>query len=94
MIHTEYYKDGSPCECDEMHREYYEALISETPYVNGKKHGKAKGYYASGALKYVIPYINGKIHGIEKQYFESGVLKYEYLRATGGTWYRPKENFL
>ena len=69
MIHTEYYKDGSPCECDEMHREYYRALISETPYVNGEKHGKAKGYYASGALKYVIPYINGKIHGIEKQYF-------------------------
>ena len=56
-MHKEYYKDGTPCECDEMKRVYFvsEALRSETPYVNGKKHGNERCYYRSGALEKETP---------------------------------------
>ena len=78
-MHEEYYKDGTPCECDEMKRVYFvsEALRSETPYVNGKRHGLDKEYFESGVLSWVVPYVNGREHGIEKSYYKSGALKSE-----------------
>jgi len=62
MIHTEYYKDGTPCECDEMQRFRNDSgdISGETPCVNGKKHGIEKQYYSSGALEWETPYVNGK----------------------------------
>ena len=63
----------------EVRKEYYAsgALYSETPLVNGKKHGIARAYYESGALLWVIPYVNGQRHGIEKTYYSSGALWWE-----------------
>ena len=81
MIHTEYYKDGTPCECGIKKRYfgYYAsgALAWEVPYVNGKKHGLEKEYYESGALAWEVPYVNGKKNGVYKEYYESGALKWE-----------------
>ena len=79
MLHTEYYKDGTPCECDEMHRVDFAsgALWQEIPYVNGERHGSIREYFESGALSWVAPYVNGKEHGIEKGYYKSGVLASE-----------------
>jgi antitoxin component YwqK of YwqJK toxin-antitoxin module len=75
MLHTEYYKDGASCECDEMQilrNVSTGGVYWETPYVNGRMHGISKWYYKSGALKSEDPYVNGEEHGIEKQYYESG----------------------
>jgi antitoxin component YwqK of YwqJK toxin-antitoxin module len=78
MIHTEYYKDGTPCECDFMVRDHFSrtrALWCETPYVNGKKHGIERWYYYSGALHAKSPYVNNKKQGTEEVYYESGALE-------------------
>jgi hypothetical protein len=85
MIHTEYYKDGTPCECEEMKR--YNCAIGgatwEMPYVNGKKNGVYKEYYESGALKWESSYVNDKRHGMQKRYYESGALCDEFLWIDG-----------
>ena len=69
----------------EVTKLYYEsgALMVETPYVNGKRHGIEKWYYESGALRREAPYVNGKKHGIDKFYYESGALMVEtpYVRG-------------
>jgi antitoxin component YwqK of YwqJK toxin-antitoxin module len=96
MLHTEYYRDGTPCECDEMERYYYfpsRALLSETPYVKGKKHGVRRAYFESGALQWLIPFVKGIKHGITKQFLESGALCGEALRERSSCFYRPRENF-
>ena len=89
MLHTEYYKDGTPCECEYMEREHYysTALQSEIPYINGKIHGIVKFYYESGAMEWESPYTNNKKHGLYKEYSESGTLElqvpYVYNRCHG-----------
>ena len=77
MIHTEYYKDGTPCECDRMERiRFYgsEVLVSETPYVKGVRHGTQKGYYSSGGLSFTTQYISDVRHGIYREFHPSGRL--------------------
>ena len=46
-IQTEYYENGN--------------LNRETPFVNGKRHGVAKGYYENGNLIKEILYENGEL---------------------------------
>ena len=95
MIHTEYYKDGTPCECDEIKRGHYASgtLWYEAPYVNGKHHGITKEYYKSGDLEWETPYVKGKWHGIEKRYTGHGILKKEFLWLNDNMLSRPAENF-
>jgi hypothetical protein len=96
MIHTEYYKDGTPCECDKMVRFSIDYVTWETPYINGKRNGTERAYYDydSGNLRSMIPYINGKRHGIGKRYLESGLLEKEDLWIRNISYNRPMENFL
>ena len=99
MTHTEYYKDGTPCECDEMKR-FYNCFVGdatwETPYINGCRNGIEKYYYDSGALRGIIPYVNDKRHGIQKRYYESGALCNETLWIDGRCFclHCSAENFL
>jgi hypothetical protein len=98
MIHTEYYKDGTTCECDEMKRFYNCTIVGatlETPYINGKANGIEKLYfYDSGALWSTTPHVNNKRHGIQKRYYESGLLEKEDLCIRNISYNRPMENFL
>lgn len=86
MIHTEYYKDGTPCECDEMRRLTYfgaKELFRETPYINGRRNGLRREYYPSGGFRCKTPYADGKIHGREKMYYPSGALEQETPYVNG-----------
>ncbi|MBR2111650.1 MAG: hypothetical protein IJ950_01645 [Helicobacter sp.] len=75
---------------------YYENgnVKSKTPFVNGKKHGMGKKYWANGKLRYKYPYKNGKLrfeasykngkaHGIRKIYDEKGELILKVLCMYG-----------
>lgn len=90
---TEHYQDGSPCECDSMVRKYYDSgeLESETPYVDGKIHGKQMEYEPFAKFnpqpsaedrmhwveKYEVPYENGSKQGIGYGYYLSGIVAVE-----------------
>lgn len=41
---------------------------TETPYVNGKKHGTQKIFNSEGNIYQETPYVNDEIHGIRKTY--------------------------
>jgi antitoxin component YwqK of YwqJK toxin-antitoxin module len=100
MLHIEYYKDGTPCECDKMERDYYcqnedgvQTIARESPIINGHHHGIERLYYMSGVLSDETPYVNGKWRGIERQYSSSGVLTAEFLWLDDIILSRPAENF-
>lgn len=59
------------------------SLISETPYVNGKKNGIEKIYFKTGKLRFEIPYIENKKNGIEKRYDKTGVIVNEASYING-----------
>ena len=77
MLHTEYYKDGTPCVCDEMDRKYHlsGALLREVPFKNGQISGTEMCYFKSGAVNSEHPYLDGMKHGIEKWFSASGIQK-------------------
>jgi len=87
MIHTEYYADGAPCECEEMRRDHYYfpsgPIWQESPYVNGKRNGTTKYYYETGGLSSEVPYAKGKENGIERAYYKTGVLRMEIPYTNG-----------
>jgi len=61
-------------------KEYYRGsnqLHCEIPFVNGQRHGVARGYYSDGELYWETPYANGHQHGIEKWYSSDGELYHE-----------------
>jgi antitoxin component YwqK of YwqJK toxin-antitoxin module len=62
------YKDETSCECDSIHKDYYEsgALAWEVPFVNGKWHGIYKEYCESGRLASVSEYKNDVFQGYKK----------------------------
>ena len=97
MLHTEYYKDGTPCECEEMKR-FYNCSVGdvmwETPYINGKVHGTERVYYDSGALRSTILYVNDRRHGVQKMFLESGALCEETLWIKSSCRRYPAENFV
>jgi antitoxin component YwqK of YwqJK toxin-antitoxin module len=53
------------------------SLSSETPYVNGERHGLGKWYYSDGSLKQKTPFVNGEMHGVGKSYYSDGSLSSE-----------------
>jgi len=81
----------------EVKREYYPAgeLLSETPYLNGKRRGTRKVYYEDGKLYSETPYLNGQFHGVYRAYYEGGELWYEnhhlYGRGVTKEEYRKHE---
>jgi antitoxin component YwqK of YwqJK toxin-antitoxin module len=79
MIHTEYYKDGTSCECDSMRRTNYMsgALMLEFPCADGNIHGIERGYRESGSLLWEAPFIKGTKHGIYREYDLTGALRLE-----------------
>ena len=84
-IRTEYYKDGAPCNCDQMVRGNYAsgALKWEAPYVKELMHGVLRRYYESGRLEAEIPFENGKGNGTTTWYYESGAVKSVDIHFTG-----------
>ena len=77
MLHTEYYRDGTPCECDVLYKELHpfgSFLWKEIPYINNKRQGIQKIYYESGALRGEVILVNDYRQSISKTYYESGAL--------------------
>ena len=60
-------------------RTYFEngAIRSETPYVDGIKHGKERLYFPDGKLEAEVTWVDGFKDGLEKHFFESGTVKSE-----------------
>jgi antitoxin component YwqK of YwqJK toxin-antitoxin module len=50
-------------------------LVSEVEYVDGKKEGKQKQYYANGQLASVMYFNDGGLQGDYIQYYENGSIK-------------------
>ena len=67
----------------EIKQEYYENgnLVSETPFVNGKKYGLYKDYFKTGELSCSAEYIDDLLHGENKVYNKDGTL-HDYGEAT------------
>lgn len=60
-------------------RSYFDngAIRSETPYVNGIRHGKERLYFPDGRLEAEVQWMDGHKDGLEKHFFESGDVKSE-----------------
>ena len=61
-------------------REYndFGTLIYDGEYLNGKRHGKGKEYYAfDGGIQYEGDYLNGKRNGKGKEFDVVGLLIFE-----------------
>lgn len=52
-------------------------LLTETPFINGKKHGVVKTYLKNGVLERETPYKDNLINGVVKDYYENGNLEAE-----------------
>lgn len=64
------YKDGKQI----FRRVFYKTgeKLSETNYVNGRKHGKYLKWYRNGNLHSEINYDDGKYHGKTKEWWKNG----------------------
>ena len=62
------YMDGTECECDSIHVDYYESgsIRAEFPYKNGYRNGIGKWYYENGKLAGTANYKNGTLTGYKK----------------------------
>lgn len=60
-------------------RTYFEngAIRSETPYIDGIRHGKERLYFPDGKLEAEVPWVDGHKDGLEKHFFETGSVKSE-----------------
>lgn len=58
-------------------------LLDETIYVNDRKHGVERHWFANGQLQRETPYVNGEKHGIEREWLWDGTLKTEYESVAG-----------
>jgi len=58
-------------------------LYNESPFVNKKRHGKAKWYYEDGQLAHEIPHIDGQIHGVTSRYNRDGTLGEQNIWING-----------
>ena len=56
---------------------YNDVLQFECEYLNNKKNGKGKEYYANGNLLFEGEYLNGKRNGKGKKYGGDGRLEFE-----------------
>ena len=57
---------------------YYDNLLFEGEYLNGKRNGKGKEYYDNGILMFEGEYLNGlKWNGKGKEYDDEGNLIFE-----------------
>jgi antitoxin component YwqK of YwqJK toxin-antitoxin module len=87
----EYYKDGTPCECDRMYRDCYDpgdattenAILMEWPVVNGKMHGIRRQYDTNGNIEWEDSYIAGRPNGFDKWFWPSGILSSLSFRVNG-----------
>lgn len=50
-------------------------LTLKTPYLNGKKHGKEKGYAENGKLRFEREWVHGTIEGIQTIYADDGSIR-------------------
>ena len=58
-----------------------------TKYINGKKEGEEKKWYANSSLAEVRFYKNGNKVGIHKSWFENGQQKFEYPYSQKGVYH-------
>jgi len=77
-IHTKYYKSGD--------------LMSEIPYVNGKRHGQLKTYYKDGSNWIESFVVEGKQHGTRKVYYQNGNIERETKKDMGKMIWEKKYN--
>lgn len=63
----------------EIKKEYYHNgnMQSETPYLNGEKHGIEREFYRNGALRRETPFDHNRKNGVEKFFYENGNIKVE-----------------
>ncbi|RUO72529.1 hypothetical protein CWI80_08235 [Pseudidiomarina sediminum] len=72
-------------------------IRSETPYVDGKRHGEMKRWTQDGVLVELQTYANDKFHGPVRQYHDDGTLRLErtYVHGTlvgESIWYDKEGN--
>jgi len=51
-------------------------VVYSLPIVQGKEHGRAVGYYNSGAKLLERPFVHGKREGVFKQWWPNGRMRY------------------
>lgn len=68
----------------------YGVIVSESNYLNGKKHGVLRKYFENGALSFESQYIDGKQDGTATSWWRNGevrsVSKFEKGVAHGEQW--------
>ncbi|BDD10165.1 hypothetical protein FUAX_25970 [Fulvitalea axinellae] len=67
-------------------------LKSTVNYNHGKKHGKAKTYYADGKVKTEIDYFNNVKHGDSKWFHQNGKL-YRLTTFNNGKKHGPRKTY-
>jgi len=59
---------------------------SEENYVNGKKHGKSRGWHENGQLKLEVLFVDGKEHGKAITWDENGQVQLEVNYVDGNVF--------
>ncbi len=83
----------------EMTRHSNGVVQSETPYVNGKKHGLNKWWREDGSKWIEEIWRSGKKHGMATDWYESGRKSEERMRKEGNShglethWYKSGEKW-
>ena len=54
-------------------------VTAKLPVINGKEHGLAYGWYATGQLRYNRNFLNGNRDGIHKGWYDNGMPAFEYF---------------
>ncbi len=70
---------------------YYNRLIFEGEYLNGKRNGKGKEYHSNyNKLIFEGEYLNGKRNGKGNEYFYDNVLSFEGEYINGKKWRKKR----
>ena len=72
------YHAGQPFSGQFVERYDDGSMKSSTPYLEGRAHGIAKGWYAGGAKRYERLYRDGKKDGVHTGWWEGGQLQFVY----------------
>jgi antitoxin component YwqK of YwqJK toxin-antitoxin module len=55
-----------------------EHLVARSPYLRGKEHGIAAGFYPDGSPRYLRVYEHGRREGTHRGYWQNGLVQYVY----------------
>ena len=79
------YMDDTVCESDSLNSVYYGDgnVWMETPYLNGRIHGKKKLYYQNGNILRVVEYSNDREDGMLIDYTPNGEIRAQVQIVNG-----------